>query len=202
MPNPALSKFDLIQIDPDMDCVFAGCLMVVLNTNSSEGVFGYFEAPFLIEHPDKPTEWYNGPVYMNDVAFVVKNGRPRAYWLVPHGHYQKVGALDSAPEEEFNNHEHGIGFTANRLGQLPVVKVGDRVECRSCGRDHMLRTPSKADVINMSQRVDAYQCGNEMLTPEEGILVYSCDGDVKLGALVDPGGQYRRVAGVAPSMSS
>jgi hypothetical protein len=200
--NPNLSKFDLIQIDPDMDCVFAGCIMVVLNPNPREGVFGYLEVPFLIEHPDRPTDWYSGPVYMHDVAFVVKNGRPRAYWLVPHGRYQKVGALEFAPEDECDMAEYGIGFTADRLAQLALAKQGDKVECRSCGRDHMLRVPSKADVINMSKRVDAYQCGNEMLTPEQGILVYSCDGDVKLGALKDMAGEYRIVAGIAPSMSS
>lgn len=203
MPKSNLRKFDLIQISPELKTPFAGCLMVVLDPNLKEGVFGYFEVPFLIEDPEKRGAWYDGMVTMHETVFVCKNGRPRAYWMVPNGQYEKVGTLSWAPEEEGNQGElYAMGFTSQKLKQLTIADPGDIVECLDCGQDHKLRVPSEEDLGKMSRKISAYQCGENLLTPQQGTMVYTCGNDVKLGALKDNEDYYRIIAGISPSMST
>jgi len=199
-----IKRFDIVQILPETHRQFDGMLMVVLQTDSPDGYFGYIEAPLVLQDPDDDERGLTGLAQVMGVTFYCHNGKPRAFWLCPKGRCIKVGTMDFIPDEVYR-HESCVpmlGFTQNRLYKLPVVEEDGIIECRRCGHDHRLVAPTDEDIYDEDKKLGAYQCGNELMTPKEGLLTYTCQGKMRIGAIKDDQGNYRLIAGMRPSLQA
>jgi hypothetical protein len=62
------------------------------------------------------------------------------------------------------------------LKNKPIVKVGDEISCKRCGKEHILKKPEKAT---------EYLDDGSTREVESDILYYKCGKDVYLGAIAN-----------------
>lgn len=137
--NPEIKPTDIIQINPEHDPRFGGCLMVVVRV-TPDGPMGYIPAPV-------GATWPNVVVAGTNVE--------RIRYICPFDQCIKVGQVEWIAKDELENKSSipFVGFSGSRLAKCPVVKPDDSIECTICGKDHPLYSVDETDSVLF------YACG-------------------------------------------